>query len=96
MSASSQPTLDITVLSEVPVGICAELDTLWTTPRELLGLEIGSVLTLRKATGDNINVYIGSVPFASGEVMVSEGVLGVRIAELRRAFAGHGPGRFQD
>ena len=88
-----QQLLDFSVLSDVGVTICAELDTLWTTPRELLALEIGSILTLGKATGDNISVFVGNVPFASGEVMVSEGVLGVRIAELRECHNEFGTGR---
>jgi flagellar motor switch/type III secretory pathway protein FliN len=93
MSVDTQQGLEISVLSDVGVTICVELDILWTTPRELLLLETGAVLTLSKATGDNINVYVGSVPFASGEVLVSEGVLGVRIAELRQRGNGLESGR---
>ena len=76
-------SLDLTSLAEVNVPIVAELDTVKATARELLALDVGGVLTLNKATGDNINLYVGDVLFASGEVLVSEGILGVRIAELR-------------
>ena len=83
MSNNKRTSLDIAVLASVRLPISAELDTIQTTPRELLSLELGRVLTLTKATGDNVEIYIGNVLFASGEVVVSEGMLGVRIAELR-------------
>lgn len=83
MSPTRQQPLDITLLSDVRVTISAELDTIQTTARELLALEVGRILTLSKATGDNVDVYVENVALAVGEVMVSEGMLGVRIAELK-------------
>ena len=93
MSPSRQQPLDISFLSDVRVTISAELDTIQTTARELLELEVGRILTLGKATGDNVDVYVENVPLAVGEVMVSEGMLGVRIAELK---GGSESGRTQE
>ena len=93
MSENALDQLDIQTLAEVEITVSAELDTFVTTGRELLNLDVGSIVTVTKATGDNVNIYLGNVPFASGEVLVSEGMLGVRIAELKDIGVGLSTGR---
>jgi len=51
---------DFVSLYQIEVPFIAELGTLTANARELLGLKVGGVLTLTRATGENINIYIGT------------------------------------
>ncbi len=50
--------------------------------RALTSLQEGSVLTLNRAAGDNVDLFVAGVNLASGEIVVIEDALGVRITDL--------------
>jgi flagellar motor switch protein FliN len=77
------PQEEIALLGEVPVVIEIELDRRVMQARELLRLEEGSVIGTTRSAGENIDVYIGGVLCASGEIVVIESALGVRITDFR-------------
>ena len=77
------PQEEIALLGEVPVSIEIELDRRLMQARELLRLEQGSVIGTTRSAGENIDVYIGGVLCASGEIVVIENTLGVRITDFR-------------
>lgn len=70
-------------IADVPIILRAELDRHTITLRALVELKVGGLLTLPKATGENIDLYAGDVLIGSAEVLVIDGVKGVRIADLR-------------
>jgi flagellar motor switch protein FliN/FliY len=75
-------------IGEIPLILSAELDRRTTSVRELLGLNVGSLLLLNRPTGENIDLYVGEVLLASAEILVVDGTLAVRIADLRDKGAG--------
>ena len=77
------PQEEIAPLGEVPVDIEIELDRLVMTTREFLRLDAGSVIGTTRSAGENIDIYIGGVLCGSGEVVVIENTLGVRITDFR-------------
>lgn len=77
------PQEEIASLSEVPVEIEVELDRRIMTARELLQLREGSVIGTVRSAGENIDIYIGGVLCGSGEIVVIENALGVRITDFR-------------
>ena len=77
------PQEEVASLGEVPVEIEVELDRRVMSVRELLELEEGSVIATMRSAGENIDIYIGGVPFGSGEIVVIENTLGVRITDFR-------------
>lgn len=77
------PQEEIALLGEVPVVIEIELDRRVMQAREVLRLEEGSVIGTTRSAGENIDVYIGGVLCASGEIVVIENALGVRITDFR-------------
>jgi len=77
------PQEEIAPLGEVPVDIEIELDRLVMTAQDILRLEEGSVLGTTRSAGENIDIYIGGVLCGSGEVVVIENTLGVRITDFR-------------
>jgi flagellar motor switch protein FliN/FliY len=77
------PQEEIAPLGEIPVDVEVELDRKTMTAREILGLEEGSVIGTGRSAGENIDLYVGGVLFGSGEIVVIENALGVRITDFR-------------
>jgi len=77
------PQEEIATLGEVPVEIEVELDRRIMTAREILHLEDGTVIETARSAGENIDIYIGGVLCGSGEIVVIENTLGVRITDFR-------------
>lgn len=77
------PQEEIAPLGDVPVEIEVELDRRIMSTREILRLEEGSVIGTTRSAGENIDIYIGGALFGSGEIVVVENTLGVRITDFR-------------
>ena len=77
------PQEEIASLGEVPVEIEVELDRRVMRTRDVLALEEGSVISTGRSAGENIDIYIGGVLCGSGEIVVIENTLGVRITDFR-------------
>jgi flagellar motor switch protein FliN len=76
------PQEEVAPLGEIPVEIEIELDRRIMTTREILRLEEGSVIETVRSAGENIDIYIGGVLCGSGEIVVIESALGVRITDF--------------
>jgi flagellar motor switch protein FliN/FliY len=81
-----KPQEEIAPLGDVPVDIEVELDRRVMTTREVLQLEEGCVIGTARSAGENIDIYIGGVICGSGEIVVIENKLGVRITDFRDDF----------
>jgi flagellar motor switch protein FliN/FliY len=77
------PQEEIASLGEIPVVIEVELDRKVVSAREVLALEVGAVIGTSRSAGENIDIYIGGVLCGSGEIVVIENTLGVRITDFR-------------
>jgi flagellar motor switch protein FliN len=78
-------TPDFTLVEDVMVELRAELDKRTTTFGELLNLDVGSVLQLSRSTGDNVDLFAGEVLIATGEILVIDSTLAVRVADFHKA-----------
>jgi flagellar motor switch protein FliN/FliY len=81
-TAVFDPLREYAHLADVPLRVEALLDHLTLNMRRVASLEVGSVLTLTRSAGDNVDLYICGVKLASGEIVVIENTLGVRITDL--------------
>ncbi len=70
-------------IMDVHVNIYAELDQRIVTFGELVSLDIDSLLPLSRPSGENIDLYVSEVLLGSGEILVVDGKLAVRVADLR-------------
>jgi flagellar motor switch protein FliN/FliY len=77
------PQEEVAPLGDVPVEIEVELDRRVMKAREVLRLQQGSVIGTARSAGENIDIYIGGVLCGSGEIVVIENALGVRITDFR-------------
>jgi flagellar motor switch protein FliN/FliY len=70
------------VLNTVELDIAVELGNVSMTIGELLRMGEGSVVTLNQTVGDNVVMLANGTPVASGEVVIVDGTLGFRVAEV--------------
>lgn len=71
------------VLANVDIAVTAELDHRKISFRDLLLLELDSVLVLGRPVGENIDVYVDRVLLGTAEILVVDESLAVRVADLR-------------
>jgi len=74
---------EIGYLSDVPIEVDVELDRKTMTVRDILALEAGSVIKMTRSAGENIDILVGGSPLGSGEIVIIEEAVGVRITDFR-------------
>src|ERR1700722_735129 len=70
------------IVENVKIVISAELDKRTIGFPELMRLEPGSILELKRPTGENVDIYAGKVLLGNGEILVVDNNLAVRVADL--------------
>jgi flagellar motor switch protein FliN len=73
---------EIGSLSEVAVDVDVELDRKTMTVREILELGSGSVIKMLRSAGDNIDIRVGGTILGTGEIVIIEEAVGVRITDF--------------
>jgi len=73
---------DLQCFGDIPLGITIQLDERRMKIRDILQLHTGSVISLPKSAGENVDILINGQPVAFGEVVRLEGSTGIRITEL--------------
>jgi flagellar motor switch/type III secretory pathway protein FliN len=73
---------DFQIVENVKIVISVELDKRMIGLPELMRFEPGSILELRRATGENVDIFAGKVLLGNGEILVVESNLAVRVADL--------------
>ena len=69
-------------LADVPVDVDVELDRKTMNVREILSLDQGSVIKMVRSAGENIDIYVGGTLLGSGEIVIIEEAVGVRITDF--------------
>jgi flagellar motor switch protein FliN/FliY len=73
----------IAPLADVRVDLEVRLDERIMSLREILQLDCGHVIRLNRSAGENIDILAGGALLGSGEVVVIEDMIGVRITDFR-------------
>lgn len=73
---------DLESYLEIPIRIDVLIGTRHVKIRELLNLEPGFILDLKRSAGESLIIALNGVSFAKGEVTVIEDTFGVRITEI--------------
>jgi flagellar motor switch protein FliN/FliY len=73
---------DIHHLADVPVFVDIELDRKIMTVREILSLEQAAVVKMPRSAGENIDILVGGALVGSGEIVIIEETVGVRITDF--------------
>lgn len=73
---------EIAHLADVPIDIEVQLDRRMMTMREILKLGVGSNIRLNRSAGENVDLYVGQLLAAVGEIVWVENSVGVRITDF--------------
>jgi flagellar motor switch protein FliN/FliY len=73
---------EIRAIADVPVQFEVELDRVLMTIRQILELEIGTVLKLNRSAGENVEIVVGGARVGFGEIVVIEEMMGVRLTDF--------------
>jgi len=76
------PLEEVALIQDVPLEISVELDRRYLKIREILDLQIGGVIEMNRSAGENIDIYIGKKLLGSGEIVIIENTMGVRITDF--------------
>lgn len=79
---TSQIELGIDIILDVPLQVKVELGQCKKTIKEVLDLNIGSVIALDKLAGEPVDIVANGKAIAKGEVIVIEDNYGIRITEI--------------
>ncbi len=74
----------IDLLRDVQLVMQAELGKANRLVRDVLRLQVGSVIELDKEAGDPVDILVNNKAIARGEVVEVDGKYGVRITEIVR------------
>ncbi len=70
------------LLNDIPIRLDVELDRKKMSVQEILELEPGSVIKMLRSAGENIDLLAGGTLIGSGEIVIIEETLGVRITDF--------------
>lgn len=73
---------EISRLADVPVRLEVEVDRRNMPVRELMDLRIGSLVVMKRSAGENIDIYVAGVRIGSGEILIVDNTMAVRITNL--------------
>jgi flagellar motor switch protein FliN/FliY len=73
---------ELQYFGDVLLGITVQLDERRMKIRNILQLQAGSIISLPKSAGENVDILINGQIVAYGEVVRLEGSTGIRITEL--------------
>jgi flagellar motor switch protein FliN/FliY len=73
---------DLRKLLNVPLQVTVELGRAQRTVKDLLELNVGSILELDKLAGDPMDIMVNGRVLAKGEVVVIDEEFGIRITEI--------------
>ena len=76
------PLEELAHIALVPIDIEVQLDQRWMKLSEILSLEEGRIIEMRRSAGENLDIYIGSRLAAFGEMVIIESIMGVRITDF--------------
>ncbi len=82
MNATLEPPANLNLVLDVPVSLTIELGSCQMPMREVLQLNVGSVVQLDKPADAPVELSVNGKLIARGEVVVIEDRFGVKITEV--------------
>lgn len=82
MNTESESARQIDFLLDVPVKLTVELGSSEMTLRELLELDLGSVVQLDRPASAAVDLFVNGKLVGRGEVVVADNNFGIRVREI--------------
>jgi flagellar motor switch protein FliN len=74
---------EIEAIADLRVDVVVELDRRMMSFRDILSLNVGSVIEMPRAAGENIDIFVGDALVGFGEIVISETTMGFRITGFK-------------
>ena len=74
----------IEFMHDVPLKLSVEIGQAELTVKDILGLNVGSIVEFTKVVGEPMDIIVGGRLMARGEVVVVNERYGIRISEITR------------
>ena len=74
---------DLGDLAQVPLEVEAVLDARFMTVADVLQLEPGNLIRLNRTAGENVEIRVGGLWVADGDILAVENKMCVRLTALR-------------
>ncbi len=82
-AAAGSPAADeLSRYGDIPIEIAVELDRTPVSITEIAALRRGSTVALSKPAGENVELYVGEARIASGEILLLDDRMAVRITDI--------------
>lgn len=76
------PLEEIAPIADVLIDVAVELDRKLMSIRDIVSLDVNSVIQMPRSAGENIDVYVGGALVGSGEIVIIETIMGFRITDF--------------
>jgi flagellar motor switch protein FliN/FliY len=73
---------ELALYLDVPLDVDVELDRRILTVRQILALDLGSVIRMDRSAGENLDVRVGGSLLGFGEIVVNEATTGIRLTDF--------------
>lgn len=81
---AAAPASEFDRFRDLPIRAAVYLDRRRLLVRELLNLERESVIRLERSAGENVDLMLNGTPAGSGEIVVIDEMVGLRITDIRK------------
>jgi flagellar motor switch protein FliN len=68
---------------DVPIEVTVELARKKLKVREILNLQVDSVIQLDQSAGENVDLRLSGIAVGNGEIVVLEDMMGLRVTDLK-------------
>jgi flagellar motor switch protein FliN len=68
---------------DVPIDVTVELARKKLKVREILGLQVDSVIEMDQSAGENVDLRLNGIAVGNGEIVVIEDMMGLRVTDLK-------------
>jgi flagellar motor switch protein FliN/FliY len=81
--AASEDSRALDPFLDVPIEVTVELARKKLKVREVLNLEVNSVIQMDQSAGENVDLRLNGVAVGNGEIVVIEDMMGLRVTDLK-------------
>jgi flagellar motor switch protein FliN/FliY len=68
---------------DVPIDVTVELARKKLKVREILNLQVDSIIQMDQSAGENVDLRLNGVAVGNGEIVVIEDTMGLRVTDLK-------------
>ncbi len=75
-------TEELALYLDVPMDVDIDLDRIVLTVRQILAIDVDSVIRMNRSAGENLDIRVGGSMLGYGEIVVNEATTGIRLTDF--------------